>query len=160
MKKILPVLLAPSLLLMAACGRDSGVQSKTASSPQASAQTVTSKVNGKEFILSATPTQTLQPGVARQYGIEQRDDTVLLLVSIVDPAGNAIDPGSAQVRVSVGIAPDAPTEIALKPIKVDGFSNLIGTVTAEPPAKLQIKMDVQDGAARTSQSFTRDVLPR
>ena len=162
MKTLKTLIALASLCVMTACSGNSAPDQKVrpATTAQASLQTLTSHVNGKTFILSATPTHALQPGIARQYGIEQRDDTTMVLVSVTDASGNAIDPGTAQVTVSAGIVPATPTEIAMKPIQVEGFANLVGIVTAKPPVKLIIQMMIQDGDAQTSQSFTRDVLPR
>lgn len=145
---------------LTACNRAEAPAPVAATTAQASAQTVTTVVNGKRFILSTTPTATLQAGVARQYGITQSNDTILVLVSVTDTAGNPVSPGLAQVAVYAGIAPDAPTEIAMKPVQVEGFSNLVGQLTVKPPAKLTLRMEVNEGGSHTSQSFTRDVLPR
>lgn len=145
---------------LAACNREPVPQPAVATTAQASSQTATAVVNGKHFILSTTPTAALQAGVARQYGITQTDDTTLVLVSVTDSAGNPVAPGAAQVTVYAGIAPDAPAEIALKPVQVEGYTNLVGQITVKPPAKLKLQMDVKEGGAHISQSFSRDVLPR
>lgn len=160
MKTVYALSLIALCTCFTACNRAQAPLPAVATTAQASAQTVTATVNGKRFILSTTPTAALQAGVARQYGITQTGDTTLVLVSVTDAAGNPVAPGPAQVTVYAGIAPDAPAEIALKPVEVEGFSNWVGQITVKPPAKLTLRMDVQEGGSRTSQSFSRDVLPR
>lgn len=160
MKLIYPIILAGLTVLLAACSGENATQAKVATQAQASNQTVTAKVNQRQFVLAITPTQALQPGVARQYGIAQRNDTLFVLVGVTDASGNPVDLGSALVKVSIGIAPAAPTEVSMRPQKIEGYTNLVGVVTAKPPVKLQVRLDVQDGGAKISQSFTQDVLPR
>jgi hypothetical protein len=160
MKKPAALLLIPALLALGACQGDNTPAPVAATTAQASQQTATANVNGKTYILSATPTRSLQPGVARQYDIERRDDTTMILVSVTDTNGDATALDAAKITVSAGVVPDAPTEISLKPIQVEGFTNLVGVIRAKPPAKLQLRMEIQSGGSRTTQSFTQDVLPR
>ena len=153
---LLRALLLGSLLLGTACNRDQPVRAATPhASPAASAS-----VGGAVLQASPVALADLNPSVARQYGIAAGQQGVLLLVTVRDPAGNAIDPGDLQLDARAAVLPEPARPLALRPIRTNGLPDYIGVVDATPPASVQFSLVATRNGARADIATTAELYPR
>ena len=147
---------AAAFFLLAACGSPSppeGHASATMEEAVARAGDVTIRA-------SVVPTASLNPAVARQYGIEPDGGSVLLLVGV--RRGPDMQQASLPARVTA-TATDLRgmrTAITMREIRSGDFIDYAGTVRLTPPETLRFDLEVELAAgAPSSLSFSRDVYP-
>ena len=74
-------------------------------------------------------------------------------------SGDAIAADGLQQTAQAGELHAAPTAVALRTLQVDGFTDVVGTLQAKPPATLRIVIQAERGGARADLTFTHDWLP-
>lgn len=153
------MLLATALLgsLLTACSSSSAPTPAKPIDPTAAVNNATvgdAHLRSQTIMLSA-----LNASTAKHYGIDTSKEGVLLLVTVRDAQGNALDPADLQLAASAGVLPDAPTALPLRAVQTQGLTDYIGVVHAKPPASVQFKLTAKRGAASTEVATTVDLQP-
>lgn len=137
--------------------------------PEPSRQTVvtaadaaeTHSVQLGEQVIAAQviPTRLLDASVTERYGIDRDPDRALLLITVRSPSGDAIAVDGLQLTAQAGELHATPASIPLRPLQVDGFTDVVGTLQATPPATLRIAIQAERQGSRAELDFTHDWLP-
>lgn len=145
------------------------VQGGCDAAPEPSRQTVVTTAEaaathsvalGEQVITARViPTRQLDASVTRRYGIDRDADRALLLITVRSASGDAIAADGLQLTAQAGELHAAPTAVALRTLQVDGFTDVVGTLQAKPPATLRIVIQAERGGARAQLTFTHDWLP-
>ena len=90
----------------------------TAATTQAVAST---RVGGVTLQTSTVATADINAQIAQRYGIDAASEGLVLLVTVRDDAGNAVDPGDLQLSATASVLPDPPTPLALRKIDAEGM---------------------------------------
>src|SRR5690606_28048569 len=98
--------------------------------------------------------------VAARYGIERDGEGVLLLVTVRDAAGNAINPGDLQLTATASVLPEPARPLALRAIQSDGMTDYLGVVRAGSPASVRFALNAVRGGSRAELTTTADLQPR
>jgi hypothetical protein len=155
------------LASLAACGGGGGDRAGGGTAGQAappttpvpgSAQQVEQRIGDTTVYAVAMPTSTIPAEVAREQGIERRDDLVMLRVS--GRRGEGADLGSVplQVQATVTDLRGQPQALQMKKAVAAGLVDQVGTFEAQLPDTLRfdIRVTTPDGASGTLQ-LTRDI---
>src|SRR5690606_27801049 len=103
------------------------------------------------------PTGNLSEAMARQYGIERGEDTVLLLLSVRRPAdgGQVSLPG--RDRASAADLHGTQQPIELRELEAGGFLDHAGTFQARPRDTLTFAVEVRrEGEPPATLQFNHD----
>ncbi len=153
-----PILMAA--LAVVACSREpaaAAVASAVATSGSARASTT---VNGVVLETSTLPIADLGQAVAGRYGIDTRKEGMLLLVTVRDAKGDAVDVGDLRLDATVAVLPEAPKPLELRQIQTAGMTDYIGVVQTRAPASLQFRITATRGGSRADIATTAELLPR
>lgn len=144
-------------LALASCG---GRESAVPAQSMQPAATATSTVGGATLQASTLDIAELQETVARRYAIDRGNPGVMLLVTVRDAAGNAIEPGDLRLEATAGALLDAPKPIALHAITTNGMTDYIGVFNTSPPATVQFRISAVRNGARAGITTTAELYPR
>ena len=129
----------------------------TAATTQAVAST---RVGGVTLQTSTVATADINPQIAQRYGIGAASEGIVLLVTVRDDAGNAVDPGNLQLSATASVLPDPPAPLALRKIDAEGLTDYIGVLPARAPASAQFRITATKDGARADIATTAELLPR
>lgn len=144
-------------LPLAGCNRTPAPVPAVAPTESAPGNAATATLDGITLEARLVNTATLGAAMARQYGIAQADDRWLLLITLRDANGNAVPADAVKLEARAGGLTDAPAPVALKPITVNGLTDLVGSVQATAPATLRIEIDATRGGSTAQMRFSRDL---
>lgn len=150
-------LLAASL---AACGggaEQAAVPAQALNVP-GGAQQVETRIGDTTVYAVAMQTSTITPVVAREHGIERRDDRVMLRVS--GRRGEGVDIASVplQVQATATDLRGQTQTLELKQVTANGLVDYVGTVQTAVPDTLRfdIRVTAPNGASETLE-LTREI---
>jgi hypothetical protein len=149
-------------LVLCACGRSETAAAAavaTAASQAANARAKTT-VGGVTLETSTVALANLGQAVAGRYGIDTRNEGVLLLVTVRDANGDAIDAGDLRLEATSAVLPEAPKPLPLRMIQTAGMTDYIGVVETRAPASIQFRLTATRGGARAEVATTAELLPR
>ena len=155
--RLLLALLALPLFGISGC---SGEQSAVPAQPLQASATATTSVGGATVQASTMDVANLNPQVAARYGISRTNPGLILLVTVRDARGNAIEPGDLRMQASASALPDAPKALPLHPITTDQMTDYVGVFNATPPATVQFRISVVRNGARVEIATTGELYPR
>lgn len=169
-------LVAAFALVLAACGmgevpstpeaagmNDAGPMSPTpgaAAQVPGSSQQVETRIGDTTVYAVAMPTVVVPAEVAREHGIERREDLVMLRVSgRRGEAGNEVSV-PLKVQATATDLRGQVTTLTMEERMTAGLADYVGAVDADLPDTLRfdIRVTTPDGASQTMQ-LTRDVSP-
>ena len=144
------------LLAIAGCG---GGKAPVPANAHANT-TANAMIGGVTLQMSTVALADLNEAVARRYGIDGGYDGLMLLVTVRDAAGNAIDPGDLQLVATASVLPDPPKSLELRAIQTDGMTDYLGVVQVRAPASVAFKLVATRGGARSDMATTTELQPR
>jgi hypothetical protein len=117
---------------------------------------------------TVVPTAALNAEVARRYGIERNDQTILLLVGVRQGADAQEVALPATITATVTNLRGQRQQIALRELRSEPASatqqpllDYVGTVETTLPDTLQFDLDiVRAGGAHSTMQFSREFYPR
>ncbi len=141
-----------------------GPQPAASASAPATMQEAVARAGDITIRASVLPTAQLDEQVARGYGIERSDRTVMLLVSVRRGAEGEETSLPAQVLAKASDLRGRAHVIEMRELRSagpDGLLDYVGTLEIDPPDTLRFDVQVtpQGGTASTMQ-FTREFHPR
>lgn len=145
------LLVCGAFVLLAACSGEDRAGSAVPPAVPGSASQVASDVGDASVIAVAIQTSQLNDEVAAEYGIERRDDLVMLRVSPRQGEPGAIATAPAQVQATVTDLRGNTRDIELEPRTVAGLVDHVGTLTVSLPDTLRFNISVvtPQGATET-----------
>lgn len=143
--------------LLAACG---GSQPHPAADASQAQQSATATIGDATVRASVLPTNSLDPGVARGYGIERADGSAMLLVSLRRDAGSAGGSTRANVQATASDLSGHSRPIELREIRTGDEVDYVGTVAIEPPDTVRFDVGVERDGAQANLQFNREFFPR
>ncbi len=110
---------------------------------------------------SVMQTSTLDPSVARQYGIERSDGLAMLLVSVRRGAEARETGVPARVVAKASDLRGRAQLIEMRELRSGDLLDYVGTVEIEPPdtVRFDVRITREDGAT-SSMQFSREFFPR
>ena len=129
----------------------------TAATTQAVAST---RVGGVTLQTSTVATADINAQIAQRYGIDAASEGLVLLVTVRDDAGNAVDPGNLQLSATASVLPDPPAPLALRKIDAERLTDYIGVLPARAPASAQFRITATKDGARADIATTAELFPR
>lgn len=148
---------------LAACGGGSGpaVMPGRALSTPGGAQQVETRVGDTTVYAVVMQTSTISSEVAREHGIDRRDDLVMLRVSGRRGAGVDITSVPLQVRATVTDLRGQTLTLELTQATANGLVDYVGTVQTAVPDTLRfdIRVTTPAGASETV-ALTREIQAR
>ena len=117
-------------------------------------------VGGAVLQAQSVPLSALNPATARQYGIDNTQDGVLLLITLRDANGDALAPADLQLTATASVLPDPPAALPLRAIQTGGMTDYIGVLQVRAPASVSFKLNARRGGDRNAMAMTMDLLPR
>ena len=151
-------------LLLSACGDDAPKQAKRIDTPQEAI----ARIGDVTIRANVMRTANLNEAVARGYGIQRSDNTVMLLVSVRQgPDGQDIAL-PATVQASVANLHGQRRDIVMRELRTGGpgagpaqaLIDYVGTVDVSPPDTLGFDLKIaREGAAPASMQFNREFTP-
>lgn len=145
------------MLALTACG--GGTSAPKTAAPFASTA-ASASVGGATLQASSVRIDALNPAMAKRYRIDQTHAGVLLLVTVRDADGNAIDPGDLRLAATAGTLTNPPMPLELRAIQTDGMTDYIGTLNARPPATVQFRLTAARNGAHAELATTAELQPR
>lgn len=155
-------ILLPTLLLgcgLAACSAQNNAP-LPAKLIDTSATISRASVGGAVLQTQTIPLASLNPATAKQYGIDNSQEGVLLLVTLRDSNGNALAPADLQLTATASVLPDPPAPLPLRAIQTAGMTDYIGVLHAHAPASVQFTLEAKRGGDRNTLSTTVELSPR
>lgn len=155
-------ILLPTLLLgcgLAACSAQNNAP-LPAKPIDTSATISRASVGGAVLQTQTIPLASLNPATAKQYGIDNTQEGVLLLVTLRDGNGNALAPADLQLTATASVLPDPPAPLPLRAIQTAGMTDYIGVLHAHAPASVQFTLEAKRGGDRNTLSTTVELSPR
>ena len=145
------LLVCGAFALLAACSGEDRTGGAVPPAVPGSASQVAADVGDASVIAVAIQTSQLNDAVAAEYGIEQRDDLVMLRVSPRLGESGTITTAPAQVRATVTDLRGHTRELELEPRTVAGLVDHVGTLTVSLPDTLRFNISVvtPQGATET-----------
>jgi len=157
-KRYARFVVAAALALLGACGRSPAPPS---SSGNEAMQEATLRTGDVVVRANAMPTQSLGDAVARQYGIERDDKTVLLLVGVrrgTDAQETALP---ARIDATATDLMGHRQDIALREVRSGDFIDYVGTARVIPPDTLRFELQIAlEGKSWGTLRFNRDFFPQ
>lgn len=152
------------LLSAEACGGEPQPQAaSTASTASASAdaarQLQRMVINDIAIEANVIRTQDLDASVTQRYGIQRKDDTAMLLLTVRGPDGNAVLADGLQLQARVGDLQNVPQPLPLRRLHVDGYIDYVATIPIKTSSTLRLEVNARQGNARATMRFTRDFAP-
>ena len=129
--------LAFPVLGLAGCN---GTESPVAAQTMPVNASATATVGGATLQASTVNVADLNNTVANRYAINPSNLGVVLLLTVRDASGNAIELGDLSLDVTAGALPDALRPFSMRPITTDGMTDYIGVFNARPPATVQFRI--------------------
>ncbi len=162
--RVLVRLVVPCVVaVVAACsqGEPPATPTDATSLPPGSAQQVRSEVGEASVIVVAMQTTQIPAEVATEYGIEQRDDLVMLRISPRRGEPGSITSAPTQVRATVTDLRGQTSEVSLEKREVSGLVDHVGTVQTALPETLRFDITVTTAQGATeSLELTREFHAR
>lgn len=155
-------ILLPTLLLgcgLAACSAQNNAP-LPAKLIDTSATISRASVGGAVLQTQTVTLASLNPATAKQYGIDNSQEGVLLLVTLRDSNGNALAPADLQLTATASVLPDPPAPLPLRAIQTAGMTDYIGVLHAHAPASVQFTLEAKRGGDRNTLSTTVELSPR
>lgn len=143
-------------LVLCACDRGQPVREAT---PHV-ASTASATLGDAHLQASAVALADLNPAVAGRYGIASDQAGLLLLVTVRNAAGDALDPAGLRLQATATSLGEAPRTLELREIRTGGLTDYVGVVRVAPPANVQFRIDATRGAARAQMAFGAELQPR
>ena len=156
------IAIALVVLALCACGRSESTAATavaTAASQSGDARAKTT-VGGVTLETSTVALADLGQAVAARYGIDTRHEGMLLLVTVRDAAGDAVDAGDLQLQATSTVLPEAPKPLALRRIETAGMTDYVGVVETRAPASIQFRQTATRGGSLGEVSTTAELLQR
>ena len=157
----LTALLLCAALLLSACGDDAPKPARQIDTPQ---EAIT-RIGDVTIRANVMRTANLNQAVARGYGIERSDKTLMLLVSVRQgPDGQDIAL-PATVQASVANLHGQRRDIVMRELRTgdpasgpeQALIDYVGTVEVSPPDTLSFDLTiVREGGATSAMQFSRD----
>lgn len=151
-------------LLLSACGDDAPKQAKRIDAPQEAI----ARVGDVTIRANVMRTANLNEAVARGYGIQRSDNTLMLLVSVRQgPDGQDIAL-PATVQASVSDLHGQRRDIRMRELRTgdpgagpgQALIDYVGIVDVSPPDTLSFDLKIaREGAAPASMQFNREFTP-
>ena len=158
MRKTFATLFLPSVLALAACGRDAATPATPATAMPFTTSVTT--VGGATLQASAIAIANLNEATATRYGLDRSHDGALLLVTLRDADGNALPPDDLRLTATATVLPDPPKPLELQPIAVDNMTDYVGVFAVRPPASVQFRVTAIRGGARAELATGAELYPR
>lgn len=157
----LPLLLAVVVAGVSGCGRDASVPSPAAEQAGAAQQEAVTRVGDVSIRASVVPTSMIGEAVARQYGIERDDGTLLMLVGVRQGDESQERSLPATISATATDLRGVSQAVEMREIRNGDLLDYVGTVQVSPPETLRFDLDIaREGAAPSSLQFSRDFFPR
>ncbi|MDQ3206568.1 MAG: DUF4426 domain-containing protein [Pseudomonadota bacterium] len=163
MQKILiPSLLTACLAAgMVGCGLDPSVPASASSQAAQAPQEAISQVGDVSIRASVVPTAVIGEAVARQYGIERSEGSLLMLVGVRQGDDSQEQSLPATITATATDLRGVAQAVEMREIRNGELLDYVGVVQVSPPETLRFDLDiVREGGASSSMQFTRDFFPR
>jgi hypothetical protein len=154
MRMLACLLLIP--LALGACNRGDPVRPAT---PHV-ASSATATLGDAVVHASAVAMADLNPAVASNYGIASSESGLLLLVTVRNAAGDAIDAGDLRLQATAAPLGEVARTLELRRIQTGGLTDYVGEVRVAPPANVQFKLEAVRAGARAQMAFNADLQRR
>ena len=103
------------------------------------------------------PTLALGEAVAREYGVERRADTALLVIALRQPDADGQEvTASGQVHAEAVDLSGRRQAVALRPVATGGYIDHVGTVKTAARDSLRVEVVVVTDAGRQGFDFQRN----
>jgi hypothetical protein len=150
--------LATLLLVVAGCG---GSAPTPASEATAEPQQAVSRIGDVTVRANVIQTSMLNAAVARQYGIEQADDTIMLLVGVREGEHAQQHSLPARITATATDLRGRRHSIEMRELRSGELLDYVGTVQVSLPDTLRFDLEiVREDGRRSTMQFTRDFYPR
>lgn len=148
-----------SILILSACSGSTPPATPAATAADSGEATAT--VGDVSIRANALQTSALNEAVARQYGIERSDKTVMLLVAVRKGSGAAETSLPAKITASATGLTGGKQDIAMRELRAGELLDYIGTVETTLPETVRFEVTVvrEDGAT-SALKFNREFYPR
>lgn len=150
---------AAALLALALAGCN-GRAPAVPAQPMQSNASATATVGDVTLQASVMDVTDLNEVVAKRYAIERASSGLMLLVTVRDAQGNAIDPGDLHLDATAAALTDAPKPLSMHAITTDGMTDYIGVFNASPPATVRLRISATRNGARAEITTTAELYPR
>lgn len=104
---------------------------------------------------SLLPTLAMNESVARDYGVERKPDRALLVVALRQRVGDEEQSIAGEVSATATDLSGKRQSVALRPVQVGSYTDLIGVVDAHPNDQLRVELQVDTPAGRGKVRFER-----
>ncbi len=151
-------------LLLSACGDDAPKQAKRIDTPQEAI----ARIGDVTIRANVMRTANLNEAVARGYGIQRSDNTLMLLVSVRQGPDGQDVALPATVQASVANLHGQRRDIEMRELRTgdagagpaQALIDYVGTVDVSPPDTLSFDLKIaREGAAPASMQFNREFTP-
>lgn len=143
---------------LAACSNQTSVPVQ-ATAIDTSATISRASVGGAVLQTQTVPLSALNPATAKQYGIDNTQEGVLLLVTLRDGIGDALAPADLQLSATASVLPDPPAPLPLRAIQNGGMTDYVGVLNARGPASVQFKLSARRGGDSNEITTTVEIQP-
>lgn len=146
-------------LTTAACGDRPASTPRPAGASQS--QEAVSRIGDVTIRANAVPTASLDAQVARQYGIERDDRTVMLLVGVRQGPEAQETALPAQITATATNLSGQRQDVALRELRSGELLDYVGTVDIALPDTVRFDLTiVRAGGASSTMQFSREFYPR
>ncbi len=146
------------IVLATACG---GINPPAPSGAASAQGEASARVGNVSVRASPIQTSMLNPAVARQYGIERDDNTILLLVAVRQGTEANETSLPAQITASAIDLRGHRQAIVMRELRTGDLIDYIGTVETALPETLRFDVKaVRDGKSVATLQFNREFYPR
>ena len=160
MRSLTLAALAVSIALCACSPGQPPPPAASAAAPSTPTARASATLGDTVLQVSTVPLADLGDAVASRYGIDLRGEGVLLLVTVRNAAGDAIDVADLQLDATATVLPQGPVALPLRRIETAGLTDYIGVLETRLPATVQFRITAAHGGARAEISTSADLQPR
>lgn len=147
-------------VLLTACNQSTTLTPAAGVIANAANNTAKATLGDANLQASTIAIANLNTEVAARYGLDRKQDGVLLLVTLRDADGNALAPGDLQVTATASILPAAPKPVQMQAMLVEDMTDYVGVIPATPPANVQFQIVAVRNGARVDMTTMTDLQPR
>lgn len=159
MRLFLSAAIVSLALTTAACGDRPSSTPRPATATQS--QEAVSRIGDVTIRANAVPTTSLDAQVARQYGIERGERTVMLLVGVRQGPEAQETALPAQVTATATNLSGQRQDIPLRELQSGELLDYVGTVDVALPDTVRFDLTiVRADGARSTMQFSREFHPR